>query len=110
MDYIADSLDALRLVDLGATLAIAAYLWLRRRHDRNAARIGEIEERVIAHEQATADKFARGDNRITVLESHLPSREQVSALSESIAGLKGELRGISNLVGIIHQHLLEKSK
>ena len=116
-------IDVLQMV---ATCAIGIYVWWNGRNQANAKRFKTLEDTVTGHntsikmltearQQQTTDCEKRLQ-RIEDLEkelNHLPSREEISKLSDKIGSLTeklgtldGRLNGINRAVDLLNQHHL----
>ncbi len=126
--------DALRfwfdVVQLAGTIGIGIYVWWDRRKKSNNKRFNSLEEIVSSHElsinQIAADKERKDTEcdrrlqRITELEHdvlRLPSRDEISKLSDQIGSLSkelselsGRLSGINRAVDLLSEHHLKESK
>ncbi|MDM5147682.1 hypothetical protein NQX30_04765 [Candidatus Persebacteraceae bacterium Df01] len=105
MDF--DANVAFKFVQMGSIAAISVYLWLRRRHDRNAERIGshdqkitqletvvEINSRAVKKLEAESISHANNDNKMNQL----------------LHEMKGRLEGIGNAVDLVVKHLVGDKK
>ncbi len=114
------------ILQLAGTTAIGCYVWWDRRKKANDKRFGVLEKTVSHHAQSLVELAAvraKRDRdceerlrRITGLERdvhHLPSREEISKLSDQIGSLTeklgtldGRLSGINRAVDLLNQHHL----
>ena len=114
------------VLQLAGTAAIGAYVWWDRRKKANEKRFCALEEVVSSHAVSLGSIVAAKEKkdldcerrllRITELERdvhHLPSREEISKLSDQIGSLTeklgtldGRLTGINRAVDLLNQHHL----
>lgn len=107
------------------TAAMAVYLWLRRRHDRNAGRIGELENKIaeIKHDRlerkaevntdiaALKEGQAAISKLLDILRDRIGSQEKdLHQISRDTAETKGRIAGIEKGVNLILQQMVEGKK
>ncbi len=112
------------VAQLTGTLAIGLYVWWDRRKKNNDKRFSDLEKKVVEHSASLGDMIAASEKketdcdrrlqRITQLERdvhHLPSREELSDLSnkigsltEKLGTLDGRLTGINRAVDLLNEH------
>ena len=100
------------VANAAGTLALALYLWLRRRHDRNSERIGELADKVEHHQRELESLRLSNSHflqRLERLEHEMGSHlERYGVLCQSLGRMEGRIEGIGNALTLIQDHLIAK--